>query len=276
MLITRREKLTGPNSQTARELDTILSRLNAAEMDESSLIALLSTLSQGRRAQFNPRTHKQETQEFQRFNYFYLAAQIMAGRNPEEVQDDIMTHLELATATLLAGWGQAEYAHLSQNASQLSDFGPAAEKLALPLDTQVSALTGEQRSQLIAGLGALRTAEIHRNVLLSVITELWVEYLTRVEALRVSIGLEAYGQRDPLVQYKTKASDMFQVLMGEVRSGVIDRVFRYLPRMVSTQAFAEPTGDAEPAAPQPQLPSQSASHPSEADARSGRKRHKKK
>ena len=289
MLVSRREKLTGPNSQTARELDQNLSRMDAsgihaAEMDESNLIGLLAGLARGRRTQFNPRTHKQETQEFQRFNYFYLAAQIMSGRKPENVEDDIMTHLDDATARLLAGWGQAEYAHLSQNASRLGDFGPATiEKMALPLDTPVNALSGDQRSQLIAELGTLRTAEIHRNVLLGVITELWVEYLTRVEALRVSIGLEAYGQRDPLVQYKTKASDMFQTLLGEVRSGVIDRVFRYLPRMValetSTATESAPTHSGQPAAPtaalvQPTLTSQPVANAAALAA--GRKRHKKK
>ncbi len=51
-------------------------------------------------------------------------------------------------------------------------------------------------------LGFRLLNEAHRRLLLSAITELWVDYLTRVEALRVSIGLEAYAQRDPLVQYK--------------------------------------------------------------------------
>jgi preprotein translocase subunit SecA len=159
-----------------------------------------------------------------------------------------LTHLEDANAKLLTGWGHAEFAHLSQNAVRLNDFGPASEKLGLAADTLVSALTSEQRSMLTSDLGQRRTAEIHRNVLLSVITELWVEYLTRVEALRVSIGLEAYGQRDPLVQYKTKASDMFQTLLGEVRSGVIDRVFRYLPRMVAAETSLEPVAEAAPTA----------------------------
>jgi len=283
MLASRREKLTGSNSQTARELDTIMARmatsgLQAAEMDESSLIALLSTLARGRRTAFNARTHKQETQEFQRFNYFYLAAHILSGRKADNVEEDIMNHLEEATARLLAGWGQAEYAHISQNASQLGDFGPVVEKLGLPSETPTAALTGEQRGQLMAGLGAFRTAEIHRNVLLSVITELWVDYLTRVEALRVSIGLEAYGQRDPLVQYKTKASDMFQTLLGEVRSGVIDRVFRYLPRMVAVETPAEPAAaqvQVNVQAAQPAAKALTQAQAAEA-ARSGRKRHKKK
>jgi len=67
---------------------------------------------------------------------------------------------------------------------------------------------------------------------LGAITELWVEYLTKVEALRVSIGLEAYAQRDPLVQYKGKASELFQQLLADVRSAVIGRVFSYQPRRI--------------------------------------------
>jgi preprotein translocase subunit SecA len=274
MLVTRREKLTGDNGQVARELDAIFAHQAAAEMDETSLIQLLGSLGHGRRTVFNAKTHKQEVLEFQRFNYFYLAAQMLSGRKPEIVSDDILTHLEDATAHLLKGWGLAEYAQASQNASQLSDFGAAGDVLELPQETPLAALNAEQRAELTNALGQHRTAEIHRNVLLGVITELWVEYLTRVEALRVSIGLEAYGQRDPLVQYKTKASVMFQTLLGEVRSGVIDRVFRYLPRMVaanvdSSGSTSSGTVTSSPAA-------STSNTQNEAAARVGRKRHKKK
>jgi len=67
---------------------------------------------------------------------------------------------------------------------------------------------------------------------LSAFSELWVEYLTKVEALRVSIGLEAYAQRDPLVQYKGRASEMFQQLLEDVRGLVIGRAFAARPRRV--------------------------------------------
>jgi preprotein translocase subunit SecA len=66
-----------------------------------------------------------------------------------------------------------------------------------------------------------------------VITELWVDYLTQMEALRVSIGLEAYGQRDPLVEYKREAFEKFQNLFKDMRAGVISRMFTYRPRDMS-------------------------------------------
>jgi preprotein translocase subunit SecA len=58
-----------------------------------------------------------------------------------------------------------------------------------------------------------------------------VEYLTRMEALRVSISMESYAQRDPLVQYKSQASTMFTELLSEVRQTVISKMYRYRPSL---------------------------------------------
>ena len=55
-----------------------------------------------------------------------------------------------------------------------------------------------------------------------------------MEALRVSIGLEAYAQRDPLVQYKNRAFEMFRELLDNTRTGVVTRMFIYRPRDLSS------------------------------------------
>jgi preprotein translocase subunit SecA len=103
------------------------------------------------------------------------------------------------------------------------------------LQTQpLLSLDREQVIQVMDELGRRALTEIYRQLLLGVITELWVDYLTQMEALRVSIGLEAYGQRDPLVQYKSKASELFQNLLKDMRSGVISRMFIYRPRNMSS------------------------------------------
>jgi preprotein translocase subunit SecA len=62
----------------------------------------------------------------------------------------------------------------------------------------------------------------------------------------VSIGLEAYGQRDPLVQYKAQASEMFQGLLSDIRSLVISRVFAYQPRRIQL-TLTEPSESLAPA-----------------------------
>jgi preprotein translocase subunit SecA len=98
----------------------------------------------------------------------------------------------------------------------------------------LQAFEGEERTQLVDELGRQALTEIYRQLLLGVISELWVEYLTSMEALRVSIGLEAYAQRDPLVQYKNRAFEMFQELLSNMRLGVVNRMFTYRPRDLSS------------------------------------------
>ncbi len=55
------------------------------------------------------------------------------------------------------------------------------------------------------------------DLLLRVIDYLWTRHLTTMEQLRHSIGLQAYGQKDPLVQYKVKAYELFDDLKAEIR-----------------------------------------------------------
>jgi preprotein translocase subunit SecA len=123
---------------------------------------------------------------------------------------------------------------LNQNAVKLADFGPAA-RIAFGenrLNEAASGLGESDRAALIAAIGKYVLNEVHRQLLLNAFSELWVEYLTKVEALRISIGLEAYAQRDPLVQYKGRASEMFQQLLEDVRGLVISRAFAARPRRV--------------------------------------------
>jgi preprotein translocase subunit SecA len=85
---------------------------------------------------------------------------------------------------------------------------------------------------LSESIGKYILNEVRRQLLLGATSELWVDYLTRIEALRVSIGLEAYAQRDPLVQYKGKASEMFAQLLEDIRGLVISRAFAVQRRPV--------------------------------------------
>ena len=105
-------------------------------------------------------------------------------------------------------------------------------------------------------LGRYLQNELYRFILLRVISDQWVDYLTKVEALRVSIGLEAYAQRDPLVQYKTRATDMFQALLADIRMGVVSRIFtsqvRRTPTQEQNQQPAEQAPQVQPAAAQTQ------------------------
>jgi preprotein translocase subunit SecA len=80
----------------------------------------------------------------------------------------------------------------------------------------------EQREQEL-GADVMRRAE--RWVMLSVIDNLWVQHLTSIDDLREGIGLRAYGQRDPLVEYKAEAYNMFQSLLETIQQDVVQRIF---------------------------------------------------
>jgi len=250
-------------SQVGHDIDVLLQREKAD--DDTSKLRLLMSLSQGTRAVFDQRTHKQVKQVFTRFTYIFLTAQLLDGRESADVIENVLDHLEAAEETLREAWGHGEFERISQNATRVADFGQPAKILSKSegfgeewLNKTAASLSDSEREALIESIGRFVLNEVHRHLLLSAFSELWVEYLTKVEALRVSIGLEAYAQRDPLVQYKGRASEMFQELLADVRGLVIGRAFAARPRRMAITAVesSEPAEAVE--APQPSSNEQAA------------------
>ncbi len=77
------------------------------------------------------------------------------------------------------------------------------------------------------GSDTMRTVE--RHILLAVIDRLWVEHLTAMDELREGVGLQAYGQRDPLVVYKTEGYRMFGLLTEHIQHDVVHTIYRVQP-----------------------------------------------
>ena len=67
---------------------------------------------------------------------------------------------------------------------------------------------------------------IERYVVINAIDHHWQEHLTEMEELRRSIGLRSYGQKDPLVEYKSEAYRFFEELMANVRLQICTGLFR--------------------------------------------------
>jgi preprotein translocase subunit SecA len=65
--------------------------------------------------------------------------------------------------------------------------------------------------------------------MLSIIDKLWVQHLTEMDDLREGVGLQAYGQKDPLVVYRTEGYRMFGLLMGHIQHDVVHTIFRVQP-----------------------------------------------
>ena len=81
----------------------------------------------------------------------------------------------------------------------------------------------------IEEFGADGMEMIERHVLLRQLDSHWVEHLTAMENMRQGIGLQAVGQRDPLVQYKRVSFEMFDELMSDIEVDVAHMVYRLAP-----------------------------------------------
>jgi preprotein translocase subunit SecA len=77
-----------------------------------------------------------------------------------------------------------------------------------------------------AELGSANLRRIEKAVILRTIDDVWVDHLEAMEHLRESVKLRAYGQRDPLVEYKIEAQRMFGSLLGTVAARVADVIFK--------------------------------------------------
>jgi preprotein translocase subunit SecA len=234
------DRLLGDGKGISRDLDPYLERLSDYTSDEDQFIDLLGVMMEGQRMVFDRRTHRQGFQVTRRVNYAFLAGQMLQDRPATDVTADVLEQLQGAQETLQEAWGRYEWARLVQNNIQLGQLDNRLQsRLAEVMGKEyfdgireqpLNALTDEERAAVQEALGWFDQNEATRQLLLGVISELWVDYLTRVEALRVSIGLEAYAQRDPLVQYKGRASEMFQQLLADIRNGVVSRLFSFRPR----------------------------------------------
>ncbi|NMA14240.1 MAG: preprotein translocase subunit SecA, partial [Clostridia bacterium] len=78
-----------------------------------------------------------------------------------------------------------------------------------------------------AELGPDTLRQLERLVILKVVDSKWMDHLDAMDQLRQGIGLRAYGQKDPLVEYKFEAYNMFNEMIGEIQSEVV----RYLMRV---------------------------------------------
>ena len=241
----RREYLLGDSGEIARDLQENRELMAAAIQDPGALLHLLILMTQGKVITFDDRTHRRKMKATMRLTYVFLAAYQMGSLTYEEVQEDILNHLETAQDKLGKIWGQSELERLHKAGHTLANLSESWQRRLSNIIGEESfiKIKGQPLNQLspsdheivVIGLGSFAQNRLYRELLLAKISELWVEYLTNVEALRVSVKMEAYGQRDPLVAYKGQASEMFTSLLSDIRAGVISKMFR--ARLVSGDAL---------------------------------------
>ena len=267
----RAERVLGEDGEIARDLETQRDLLENALQDPGALMRVLVMMTQGKVITFDDRTHRRKMKGTRRLTYIFLAARSLEGQPLADIQGDILNHLEGAQDKLARIWGRAELERLHKAGHTLGHLSPdwqdrLTDQMGQALfsrvkDQPLNQAASEDQEVVEKVLGSFAQNRLYRQLLLTKISELWVEYLTRVEALRVSVRMEAYGQKDPLVAYKGGASEMFSGLLSDIRAGVIGQMFR--ARLVSGDDLKKLQSPAKP---------QQVEEP----ASGGRKRHKKK
>ncbi len=232
----REEHFLGAEGEIAHDLAVNNDLLEKALADPGALMQLLILMTQGRVITFDQQSHQRKMKATLRLTYVFLAAHELEGRPVEAIQEDVLRHLEGAQDKLGEIWGQSELDRLQNAGHTLSAITPewqqrlrdvTGEEVFERIKNQpLDQLTPDDHQTVRVAMGRFAQNRLYRQLLLSKISELWVEYLTQVEALRVSVRMEAYGQRDPLVQYRGQASEMFSQLLTDIRAGVIAQMFR--------------------------------------------------
>jgi preprotein translocase subunit SecA len=85
---------------------------------------------------------------------------------------------------------------------------------------------GDESGIDFAKLARKRVHDLELMALLRAVDDKWIDHLYSMDYLRDSVRLRAYGQRDPLVEYKTEGFELFENMMKSVDESVVQTLFR--------------------------------------------------
>ena len=144
-----------------------------------------------------------------------LIAELLQVHCPEDMTPEHWNY-----EGLLAG---AQDAFLAPNTVSLEQLvGLDRDKLRAFLLERAHSLYREREEAL--GEGVMR--ELERAVMLRVVDSKWMEYLDAIDELREGIGLRAYGQRDPFLEYTRESHEMFQSLIARIQEDIVRYAFK--------------------------------------------------
>ncbi|MBD2443148.1 preprotein translocase subunit SecA [Dolichospermum sp. FACHB-1091] len=128
------------------------------------------------------------------------------------------------------------YLLADMQSGQLEDMGILEIKAFLHEQARIAYdLKEAQIDQIQPGL--MRQAE--RFFILQRIDILWREHLQQMDALRESVGLRGYGQKDPLIEYKSEGYELFLDMMVNIRRDVVYSLFMFQPQAQQTLQTSE-------------------------------------
>ncbi|MHB9093544.1 MAG: preprotein translocase subunit SecA [Eubacteriales bacterium] len=121
---------------------------------------------------------------------------------------------------LLEYAGELFLPHHQLKPEDLTDMGRGAVRDLLREKSEETYNTRERE------LGEETLRQIEKVILLRIVDEKWMDHLDAMDQLRQGIGLRAYGQKDPLVEYKFEGYEMFQNMISGIQEDVVRYIFR--------------------------------------------------
>jgi preprotein translocase subunit SecA len=204
-------------AEAFKDLDIELANINTPIGDQEKL-RLLRRVAVGARFARDEKTGRPGIAIYKRIDFSPLVANELIKRHekePVKILEAITTHFSEAKAFQVKAWGKEEMTNPNHS----------------PLPGVPDTVEGRGLHRLNLG---------YKAILQKYITEQWTQYLTRMEALRTSVGTEAYAKRDPLITYKSQAADQMLELLGDIRTLTLLTTFWQVPKPVNWQKFAKP------------------------------------
>ncbi|MEO6006309.1 MAG: preprotein translocase subunit SecA [Opitutus sp.] len=148
----------------------------------------------------------------------------------EQIHEELVNRLEVAGLGERAGQTQTAMENVVGWVNAHFPIGLRPEEIG---SGDIDAMAGKLLDRIKAAYAVKESVEIpealgslERYVVINAIDHHWQEHLTEMEDLRKSIGLRSYGQKDPLVEYKSEAYRFFEELMNNVRLQICTGLFR--------------------------------------------------
>lgn len=109
-----------------------------------------------------------------------------------------------------------------------------------PTNVQILFTDGVKRMRVVVNIeetvkneGREVVRALERSAVLSVIDEKWMEHLRDLDSVKEGVGLRAFGQKDPLLEYKREAFNMFTLLLEDINNDVISLIWRAVPEVTA-------------------------------------------
>ncbi len=131
--------------------------------------------------------------------------------------------LQWVNATFPLGWGEADSDFLSKTPTDAAQV--------------IIDKVREMYEKKVAGERPDRVEQMERSIMLQSIDKLWQQHITDMDALREGVRLRAQGQRDPLVEYKREAYEIFETLMNNIQFEILANLFRSTTNLNAFEDF---------------------------------------